>query len=398
MSVKAKLNEQKKRKNNIFLLSILVLFLAVVKMYLLAGYFDKSEQTSALPFIQPKKINILVLGINKRRHDAGRSNVTGVLTIDARSKKLSALWIPRDTRVNIPGYGWDKIGHAYAFDGPELSKKTVENFLGITINYYAAIDMAGFAKVIDAVGGVNINVEKRLYYYDPYDRGEAATNHGLIDLQPGMQHMDGNTAMQYVRFRNDPMGDIGRTERQRKFLKAFLDQVTSPKIIRKIPAVIREVNTALETNLSAGDMLRLANIINDAYKSGLQTDMVSGRPGYIGGISYWLPDIAAMRAQVAEIQGITPDETYLAKTQDLVNEYEQSISRRIVRDTAPRPPAPEPTQTVSIQEPEKVEEEIIEEKVINDPPEETPEKNLEEAFPVITIDEKPESETNDDST
>jgi len=165
-----------------------------------------------------------------------------------------------------------------------------------------------------------------MYYYDPYDEGEVADNNGLIDLKPGMQHMDGNTALQYVRFRHDEMGDIGRIERQQKFAKALLAQIASPVIVTKIPSIIGEVNAAVKTDLPVSQMLSLGKIIKDAYKQGLKTDTVSGKPVYIDNISYWLPDILAMRKQVAQIQGIVLDNKYLTEVRSLASEYANANS------------------------------------------------------------------------
>lgn len=278
-----------------------------------------------------KKVNILVLGIDKRRNDIGRSNVTCVINIDTDSKNVALLWIPRDSRVKIPGQGFNKIGHAYAYGGPKLSEQTVADLLGIPIDYYVAINMDGFKKVIDALGGVDINVDKRMYYYDPYDEGEV-DNDGLIDLKPGLQHMNGNTALQYVRFRHDEMGDIGRIERQQKFIKALLADLVNPSVITKIPGVIREANTVFETNMPVSEMLSLARFTGDIYSQGLQTDMVSGKPVYIDNLSFWLPDIAAMRKQVAQIQGITMDDQYQTATKNLANEYASALAKTKVVD------------------------------------------------------------------
>lgn len=273
-----------------------------------------------------KKVNILILGIDKRRNDPGRSNVTCLMTVDTSTKTASLLWIPRDSRVKIPGHEWNKIGHAYAYGGYQLSEKTVSELLGVPIDYYLAVNMDGFKKVIDALGGVDINVDKRMYYYDQYDEGEV-DNNGLIDLKPGLQHMDGNTALQYVRFRHDEMGDIGRIERQQKFVKALLADVVKPSVVLKVPAVVKEANLALSTDMSVGDMLSLATLTNDAYKAGLKTEMVPGTPVYIDNVSYWLPDIAAMRKQVAQIQSSdTDNESFTTNTRKQVEEYKESTA------------------------------------------------------------------------
>lgn len=317
------------RKNKIKRIAIIVALL-VTFITVIAGAFYLGLHSQDSPIVSQiithKKINILLLGINKRKDDPGRSNVTCVVTVDTDNKNVSMLWVPRDSRVKIPGYEPNKIGHAYAYGGPKLSEQTVSELLGIPIDYYVAINMDGFKKVIDALGGVDINVDKRMYYYDPYDEGEV-DNDGLIDLQPGLQHMDGNTALQYVRFRHDEMGDIGRIERQQKFAKALLDDIMSPSIITKLPGVIQEANSVFQTDMPVNQMLSLSKVITDAYKQGIQTDMVSGRPVYIDEISYWLPDIVAMRKKIAEIQGITINEDYLASAQKLANEYEAALPK-----------------------------------------------------------------------
>jgi len=295
-----------------------------------SAFNDKAKQVLGLP--AHKKINILLLGIDERRNDVGRSNVTCVVTIDTDTKDISMFWVPRDSRVKIPGHDWNKIGHAYAYDGPKLSQQTVADLLGISIDYYVSINTDGFRKVIDALGGVDINVDKRMYYYDPYDEGEVALNNGLIDLRPGLQHMDGKTALQYVRFRHDEMGDIGRIERQQKFVKALLADLITPSVITKVPSVMKEANTVFKTDMPVSEMLKFATILSDAYKQGLKTEMAPGKPVYIDDLSYWLPDITATRKQVAQIQGLAIDDTYLASTRNLANEYEKSLFKSKVID------------------------------------------------------------------
>jgi LCP family protein required for cell wall assembly len=311
------------KKRILIITGLLLLTLVVAAAAFFGGMNDKSKQGTELSGVH-KKINILLLGINQRKNDIGRSNVTCMVTVDTDTKDVSMLWVPRDSRVKIPGHGWNKIGHAYAYDGHKLSEQTVADLLGVPIDYYVAINMDGFKKVIDALGGVDINVDKRMYYYDPYDEGEV-DNDGLIDLKPGMQHMDGNAALQYVRFRHDEMGDIGRIERQQKFAKALLADVISPSIITKIPNVIKEANSVFKTDMPVSEMLSVAKIITDAYKQGLKTDMVPGKPMYIDEISYWLPDVMEMRKQIAQIMGLVIDDKYLAAARSLASEYESSV-------------------------------------------------------------------------
>lgn len=328
------------RRFLIFLLLLVLFSLTGLASYALAEYLfapppppelpaKKDKQTATLP--PHRKINILVLGINERRNDIGRSNVTCLLTLDTDSKSVTLLWIPRDSRVRIPGHEWNKIGHAYSYGGPELSRKTVEDLLGISIDYYVGVNMLGFSRVIDSVGGVDLSIDKRMYYYDPYDEGEV-DNNGLIDLRPGLQHLDGNTALQYVRFRHDEMGDIGRIERQHKFARALLNQLASPATIPRLPDIFREINATLKTDIPFSQLLILGKIAGDAYRQGLVTDMAPGHPVYINDLSYWLPDIVATRRKVAAIQGTPQDQRFLDAAQRTAAEYKAELSRQRVID------------------------------------------------------------------
>ena len=140
------------------------------------------------------KVNILVLGVDERSDDIGRSDTLFLLTVDTDSGQVAMLSIPRDTRIKMPGRGYDKINHAYAEGGVKQTRQAVENLLGVTVDYYIKMNFAGFYKVVDAVGGVDIDVDKRMYYSDPWD-----DNGGLvIDFRPGLQHMDGKTAIKSV--------------------------------------------------------------------------------------------------------------------------------------------------------------------------------------------------------
>lgn len=311
-------------------LSLIVFLLAAGVSYIWFGgslSLNKVKRAGGLVY-SPHKVNILVLGVDERSDDVGRSDTMFAVTVDTGSKEVALLSVPRDTRVKIPGHGWDKINHAYTFGKQKLSQQTAEELLGIPFDHYVLINFAAFEKIVDAVGGVDINVEKRMYYTDPYDKL-------VIDLKPGQQHMDGKTAIKYVRYR-DEEGDIGRIERQQKFIKAMLQEVASPAIITRIPAIIREVGAAVTTDMSTSEMLSLAKILNDANKNGLKTDMVPGRPAYIREVSYWLPDIVSLRQHIAQIEGGGLDGKQQAEAEQLAGEYERSIPREMKVVEAPK--------------------------------------------------------------
>ncbi|HEY3423379.1 MAG TPA: LCP family protein [Negativicutes bacterium] len=320
-------------------------FLLITMIFLLiAGIFcvffsENTAETQVSKTLTPSskgKINVLVLGVDKREDDVGRSDTTFVVTIDTVMKKVTTLSIPRDSRTKIAGHGWDKINHAYAFGGSKLSKATVENLLGIPIDYTVVVDFNGFVRMVDAVGGITINVEKRMYYSDPYD-GDGGL---YINLQPGVQRLSGRSAIQYVRYR-DEEGDIGRVTRQQKFLKALMEEFTKPQLITKLPILIKEFASAVRTDMPITDMLTLIPIVNDAAKTGLNSEWVSGAPLWIQDVSYWLPDIKELRVKVAQIQGIAIDDRYIQSTERLIDEYRQSIPQET--KVAKAPPASQTT-------------------------------------------------------
>ncbi|HWR08296.1 LCP family protein [Sporomusa sp.] len=352
-----RLVDQRKNRRGRFLLILtcLLLFISVAGAtyyWSTGGTFEKARRAGANATGMPHKVNILVMGVDERSDDVGRSDTMFVVTVDTSTKEVSLLSVPRDTRVKIPGYGWDKINHAYAEGGHRLSQRAVEDLLGIPMDYYAIINFAAFNKIVDAVGGVTIDVEKRMYYEDPYDNL-------LIDLKPGVQKMDGRTAIKYVRYR-DEEGDIGRIERQQKFVKAMLKEASSPFILPRIPTIIREVNSALNTDMTTSEMLNLAKLLNDASKAGLKAETVPGKPAYIADISYWLPDIIELRNYVIFSQAMTADDKFVAAARTTAAQYERSVPQEMKIIDVPKKPDdakdPKPKAIIDPKAPDKPKE------------------------------------------
>ena len=276
--------------------------------------------TSLLDVVAKNRINILVLGVDERADDVGRSDTSFVVTLDTEAKKITVLSIPRDSRVKIAGHGWDKFNHAFAFGGLPLSKSTAENLLGVSIQYTVTIDFKGFMRMIDALGGITIDVEKRMRYSDPYDDDGGL----VIDLYPGVQRLSGKEAIKYVRYR-DEEGDIGRVARQQKFLKALLKELASPQTVVRLPELAKEFYGAVKTDMPLSKILKLLPAVQEAASSGLATATVPGAPLWIKEVSYWQPNITELRLKVAQIQGFTNDESYMKKSEQLAREYKQAI-------------------------------------------------------------------------
>lgn len=223
-------------------------------------------------------ITILAVGADKRPNDVGRSDTILLAFLDTKNKKVQVLSVPRDTYVTIPRSGErTKINHSYAYGGIPLLEETLESYMDIAIDYYVAVDFNGFVELVDAIGGVELEVEKRMY--TPWEN---------IDLQPGLQTLNGKDALGYVRYRGDKLGDIGRIGRQQHFLKELAEELMSLSSVWKIPKFVDIFTENVDTNLTAGEILSLYNTFKDIDLSTLNLQMLPGAGEYINGISYWI--------------------------------------------------------------------------------------------------------------
>lgn len=289
---------------------LLVIVVAVV------GYFVftvsknlsmiNSNSSEIVPLELTKNVNILLLGTDQRTPNEGaRSDTIILININPKTKKINLMSIPRDSRVDIPGHGFDKINSAFNSDyfsdgGVNLSIKTVESVLGLpegSIPFYAVVNFQGFEKVIDALGGVTIDVKEAMHYH-------SSTGDVQIDLNPGVQHLNGEKALEYARFRYDAYGDftvdesgnvLGRVERQEELVKALVDQTKDIRTIWKFPAVSQAIGEAAKTNLTPGQITKLALLLKDTTDKDINIVNFPGKPDYIDSISYVVPDFAKLK-------------------------------------------------------------------------------------------------------
>ena len=283
----------KMRNRKLFWSFIICLFIIAGSITHLGFNSDFTRITESLTEkVAPEKIlptfhkptTIMLMGVDERKDDVGRSDTLMVLNLS--KDKASLLTIPRDTLVYIERHGYQKINAAYAFGGAKLARETVEDFLGIEIDHYVTINKSRFAEVIDAMGGVDIYVERDMHYEDPWD-----DDGGLyIDLKQGIQHLDGDTAIQYVRFRDDE-GDVGRVRRQQAFMRACADRLSEPSMLIKIPELLGVAVKAIDTDLTSSEMLAAAGSLKSAEANGnIKTGVVPGWLQYIEEISYLIPN------------------------------------------------------------------------------------------------------------
>lgn len=273
------------------------------------------------------KKNIIVLGVDERpeEDDPGRSDTLFVVMLDTSNKNVSLLSVPRDTRVHIPKYGFDKINHAYPLGGHELTQRAVEEFLGIKVNNYVMVDFKGFKGLVDAIGGVDIEVEQDMYYRDSWDGF-------TVDLKKGKQHMNGNTAIQYVRYR-DEEGDIGRVRRQQRFIMAMYEKIASEQLLKNIPGLAKQLTSMIKTDMNVADMITLGKAMHTMVKeTGVKMNTVPGVGEYLDEISYYIPDVAETRKIVATLQGAEMTGRYKTSSEMLASEYSKNIQGILEKD------------------------------------------------------------------
>lgn len=215
-----------------------------------------------------------------------RSDTVAIVSLNISDRIIRVLSLPRDTRVDIPGHGFQKLNHAYAYGQQDLLRATVDRLMGTRLNYYVAIDYDSFPKLVDLVGGVDIYVSKRLKYDDR--RGNLH-----IDIPAGFQHLDGEKALHFVRFRHDALGDIGRIQRQQLFLKALLNRMFEPSNLHRISDITTEMSSIIQTDIPPSMLLQLAYFLKklEDEKGRIFFSMLPGKPAMFSNLSYWLPNV-----------------------------------------------------------------------------------------------------------
>jgi LCP family protein required for cell wall assembly len=238
---------------------------------------DKSDKrTEEVKFSEKDPISILLMGVDERDGDAGRSDSLILMTVNPNTNSTQMVSIPRDTRTEIVGKGKeDKINHAYAFGGTEMAINTVEHFLDIPIDYFVKINMESFKDTVDAVGGVEVNNTLDFSY-------------GGYDFPKGIVSLDGEKALAFTRMRyEDPRGDFGRQERQRQIIEAVLKKGANISSITKFGDMFGVVRNNITTNLTFDEMWAVQANYKTAIKK-LEQFQVKGSGDTINGIYYYI--------------------------------------------------------------------------------------------------------------
>lgn len=262
-----------------------------------------------------RPVNILVLGVKVLTSDLeeyphqqelgyhalvnsfkGLSDTMLLLRFDPSNQKLTLLSIPRDTRTYVEDQGLTKINAANYYGGPAKSAKAVSELLGgVGIDRYIRVNVQGVEKLVDALGGVKVYVPKDMNYQDD-------SQHLYINLKAGEQHLDGEQVLQFLRFRYDNLGDIGRVQRQQMLIRAFMEQLVNVKTLSRLPKILSVIQSHIDTNLSVEELVALMNFATIIDSSHVQMLMVPGEfsdPEQYNA-SYWLPDLRSLDAMIAQ--------------------------------------------------------------------------------------------------
>jgi polyisoprenyl-teichoic acid--peptidoglycan teichoic acid transferase len=251
------------------LLLILLVILALLLLYLIVPFGGQ---------------RVVLLGSDARAGEASRSD-----TIVVAKAGGGMLAVPRDTLVDIPGVGEDKINAAFASGGPELTVETLENLTGVRMNDYVIVHFGGVEEIVDALGGITLDVGKPI---------KVGIDGRRVYIPAGTQTLDGTEALAYVRYRGGPTADIGRIGRQQKFLRELAHESTSPTKLLRLPATARATWRNIDTNMNPLEAARFA--VRTRLSGIGDAELYPGTPQYIGGISYWVPDKGAGDKVVSE--------------------------------------------------------------------------------------------------
>lgn len=318
----------KKRFFRTFFISFLVftvLWTGFIYKTIIAESEEESEyKDSFFERIMDSKndITFLLMGVDSNdvsKSSGSRTDTIILCKVDKSTGKISMLSIPRDTRVRIRGKeNEDKINHAHVYGGPELVVKAVKDLLGIDLEYYVKVDYSIVREFVDLIGGVEVDVPMDMKYSDP-----TADPPLYINLKKGTQVLDGDKALQFLRFRKGYADqDLGRIQAQQQFIKAAIKQALSVDNIGKIPQMIKSYYDNVETNIPLDLILKFAVNAKNYDVNNIQAATLPGEPAYINGVSYYIYDdeeTAVLLKQLFEGEEVMDDTQGNQENNDTIN-------------------------------------------------------------------------------
>lgn len=247
-----------------------------------------------------KTLNVLFIGADdvKDGNYYGEADSIMLLVVNTEDDTASMVSIPSNTRIPVAGQETVTLREVYKQGGTPLTLKLVEEYLGITIPYYAAVDHAVFTRIVDELGGVNLYVEEKMAYTDSYDGY-------VINLAQGYQTLDGERAQQYIRYVSGELGDVGRMKRQERFVKAMVEQHASLGSIFDIPSILSILEDESDSNLTFYPLMKIAGVLREYQPSMTLGELLPGKAAVDAQGSYWETDQAGVDALFGRIFKLT---------------------------------------------------------------------------------------------
>ncbi|MBY6037101.1 LCP family protein [Fictibacillus nanhaiensis] len=290
-------NNRKKKRHKVLLILMSVVFVLLIaslafgynlysqikstagEMHEENGWKGKGNQKEKIASKKP--ISILLMGVDERENDKGRSDSLVVITLNPNKQSMFMFNIPRDTRTLMVGKGTqDKINHSYAFGGSKMTVETVENFLDVPLDYYIKVNMEALSEIVDAVGGITVN-NKNDWYDDRYYKKGYHYKKGEITL-------NGPQSLGYVRMRyQDKRGDFGRQERQRQVINAIIDKGARASSLTKFNDVLNVLGKHVKTNMTFSEMKDIQKNYSGARKTSNSFE-IKGSGQKINGIYFYV--------------------------------------------------------------------------------------------------------------
>lgn len=253
---------------------------------------DAMQELDASFGLSSSPVNILIIGSDQRPGESSRADTLLIMRVDPGEKVISQLSIPRDTLADIPGYGEGKINSAYSYGGPALQIQAVEELTGLPVHHYVEIGFDGFPAIVDSLGGVDIDVPDTIDSL--YPEGVEWTE---VHFDAGPQHMDGETALIYVRVRYSD-NDFMRMERQQQFMEALQKSMTDPVNLARMPVMAPTIIDGITTDMSTTQLMRLAWIKFRTAPENNHKFVLAGYGQDIDGVSYVVLDDEANQVMI----------------------------------------------------------------------------------------------------
>ncbi len=288
---------KRKKVDTLRIIALIFIFFGIIYFYLYI-FIPRLIPYPLRIGMPHKRIVVLLLGTDlvydKKSHrvisNEGHTDTIILINISPFTGKTNLLSIPRDTLVEVPGYGYQKINSAHYLGGEKLIKETVSKFLGAPIDHYAILNPRGLIKLIDLLGGIRVYVEKDMYYVDNW-------GNLYINLKKGWQTLSGEDAHGYIRFRSDPLGDISRVQRQQTFLRTLFSKFKNPLMLVRMPWVIGIAKENVKTDLSFREIIEVGNFVRSLGKNDIRMIMLPGHFTEEAKACFWMPD----RASISEL-------------------------------------------------------------------------------------------------